>query len=145
MRVVVQRVSEASVEVAGEIVGAIDRPGLLCLVGITHTDTEAIVDRVAEKIWGLRILEDEKSASDLDAPILAVSQFTLYADVKKGRRPSWNEASGREHSEPLVDAFVEALRRRGAHVETGRFGEHMHVSLTNDGPCTIIVDSAMWS
>lgn len=145
MRLVVQRVAEAAVEVAGETVGALDRPGLLVLCGVTHDDTPAIADRLAEKLWTLRILDDEKSASDTGAPILVVSQFTLYADVRKGRRPSWNDASPREHSEPLVEAFVAALRSRGAHVETGRFGAHMHVSLLNDGPVTLVIDSAMWA
>lgn len=144
MRVVVQRVNGARVEVGGETVGAIDGPGLVVLVGVTHDDTAAIADRLADKVWRLRILGDERSASDLGAPILVVSQFTLYADVKKGRRPSWNDASGREHSEPLVRAFVDALRSRGAHVETGRFGADMAVHLVNDGPMTIVIDSAMW-
>lgn len=144
MRVVVQRVNGARVEVGGETVGAIDGPGLVVLVGVTHDDTAPIADRLADKVWGLRILGDERSASDLGAPILVVSQFTLYADVKKGRRPSWNDASGREHSEPLVRAFVDALRSRGAHVETGRFGADMAVHLVNDGPMTIVIDSAMW-
>lgn len=144
MRLVVQRVSTASVEVEGRIVGALDRPGLLVLVGVTHDDTPAIADRLADKLWTLRILDDERSAADLDAPILVVSQFTLYADVKKGRRPSWNDAAPREISQPLVDSFTVALRRRGATVETGEFGAHMHVSLVNVGPVTILLDSAMW-
>lgn len=144
MRLVVQRVSTASVEVEGRIVGALDRPGLLVLVGVTHDDTPAIADRLADKLWTLRILDDERSAADLDAPILVVSQFTLYADVKKGRRPSWNDAAPREISQPLVDSFTDSLRRRGATVETGEFGAHMHVSLVNVGPVTILLDSAMW-
>lgn len=144
MRVVVQRVNGARVEVGGETVGAFEGTGLVVLVGVTHDDTAAIAERIADKVWGLRILDGERSASDLKAPLLVVSQFTLYADVKKGRRPSWNDASGREHSEPLVAAFVDALRTRGAHVETGRFGADMAVHLVNDGPMTIVIDSAMW-
>ena len=96
-------------------------------------------------MWNLRILDGERSASDVGAPLLVVSQFTLYADVRKGRRPSWSDAAPRAVSEPLVDAFVAALRRRGASVATGRFGEHMQVSLVNDGPVTLILDSATWA
>ena len=145
MRVVLQRVTRASVTVADEVVGAIDEPGLCLLVGATHTDTQADVDRLADKVWGLRVLRDERSASDVDAPILVVSQFTLYADVRKGRRPSWNDAAPGPVSEPLVDAFVDALRRRGARVETGRFGADMAVDLVNDGPVTLVLDSAIWA
>ena len=145
MRVVVQRVTRASVTVAGEVVGSIDGPGLCLLVGATHDDTQADVDRLADKVWGLRIMRDELSAADLDAPVLVVSQFTLYADVRKGRRPSWNEAAPGAVSEPLVDAFVAALRARGARVATGRFGADMAVDLVNDGPVTILLDSAIWS
>ena len=145
MRVVLQRVTRASVTVAGEVVGAIDEPGLCLLVGATHTDTQADVDRLTDKVWGLRVLRDERSASDVDAPILVVSQFTLYADVRKGRRPSWSDAAPGPVSEPLVDAFVDALRRRGARVETGRFGADMAVDLVNDGPVTLVLDSAIWA
>lgn len=145
MRVVVQRVTRASVTVAGEVVGSIDGPGLCLLVGATHDDTQADVDRLADKVWGLRIMRDELSAADLDAPVLVVSQFTLYADVRKGRRPSWYEAAPGAVSEPLVDAFVAALRARGARVATGRFGADMAVELVNDGPVTILLDSAIWS
>lgn len=145
MRVVVQRVTRASVTVAGEVVGSIDGPGLCLLVGATHDDTQADVDRLADKVWGLRIMRDELSAADLEAPVLVVSQFTLYADVRKGRRPSWNEAAPGAVSEPLVDAFVVALRARGARVATGRFGADMAVELVNDGPVTILLDSAIWS
>ena len=145
MRVVVQRVTRASVTVAGEVVGSIDGPGLCLLVGATHDDTQADVDRLADKVWGLRIMRDELSAADLDAPVLVVSQFTLYADVRKGRRPSWNEAAPGAVSEPLVAAFVAALRARGARVATGRFGADMAVELVNDGPVTILLDSAIWS
>lgn len=135
-----QRVSEASVSVAGEVVGAIDAPGLLVLVGVTHDDTAANADALAEKIWNLRILHGERSCAQDAAPILVVSQFTLYADTRKGRRPSWNAAAPGPVSEPLVDAFVAALRDRGAVVATGRFGAMMRVALVNDGPVTIILE-----
>lgn len=141
MRTVLQRVSHARVEVDGSTVGSIERQGLLALVGVTHDDTVDEARRLAEKTWKLRILPDEKSASDLDAPILAVSQFTLYADTRKGRRPSWNRAAPGPVSEPLVDAYVSALRELGATVETGRFGAHMQVHLVNDGPVTILLDT----
>ncbi len=140
MRAVVQRVSKASVSVAGEVVGAIDEPGLLVLVGVTHDDTVAMADALAEKIWNLRILREERSCAQTGAPLLVVSQFTLYADTRKGRRPSWNAAAPGGISEPLMDAFVAALRRRGAVVETGRFGAMMEVSLVNDGPMTIVLE-----
>ena len=145
MRVVLQRVTRASVTVDGEVVGAIDGPGLCLLVGATHSDTQADVDRLADKVWGLRVLRDERSASDLDAPLLVVSQFTLYADVRKGRRPSWSDAAPAALSESLVDAFVTALRARGARVETGCFGADMAVDLVNDGPVTLVLDSAVWA
>ena len=140
MRAVVQRVSQASVDVAGEVVGAIDRPGLLVLLGVTHDDTAASADALAEKVWNLRILHGERSCAQDTAPILVVSQFTLYADTRKGRRPSWNAAAPGPVSEPLVDAFVAALRGRGAEVATGRFGAMMQVSLVNDGPVTILLE-----
>jgi len=141
MRLVLQRVTSAQVEVDGDIAGAIDRPGLVILVGVTHEDHPAIADRLAEKVWTLRILDDERSCQDERAPILVVSQFTLYADTKKGRRPSWSAAAPRSISEPLIEAFVSSLRQRGAQVETGIFGAHMRVTLTNDGPVTLILDS----
>jgi D-aminoacyl-tRNA deacylase len=140
MRAVVQRVSQASVTVEGQVVAAIDEPGLLVLVGVTHTDTPATAARLAAKLWGLRILEGEKSCSDVAAPLLIVSQFTLYADTRKGRRPTWQAAAPGPVAEPLVDAVAAALRAHGAHVETGVFGADMKVSLINDGPVTIIVD-----
>lgn len=142
MKIVAQRVTRASVSVDGEVVGSIDSPGLLLLVGVTHDDTPLIADRLADKVWNLRILRDEASCADAGAPILAVSQFTLYADTRKGRRPSWSAAAPRPVSEPLFEEFVAALRRRGAHVETGRFGAMMDVALHNDGPVTVILDSA---
>lgn len=141
MRLVVQKVSRAAVEVAGRAVGVLDSPGLVVLVGVTHEDTAADAERLADKVWNLRILDDERSCAETGAPLLVVSQFTLYADVRKGRRPSWSAASPREHSEPLVTALVDALRRRGASVETGEFGAHMQVTLTNDGPITLVIDS----
>ena len=140
MRTVIQRVERAGVEVDGEVVGSIGA-GLFVLVGVTHSDTVDTAASMADKVWNLRILDDERSASDIDAPVLVVSQFTLYADTKKGRRPSWSAAAPRPVSEPLVDSFVAALRERGAAVETGVFGAHMKVSLVNDGPMTIILDS----
>jgi D-tyrosyl-tRNA(Tyr) deacylase len=141
VRLVVQRVSSARVEVSGEVVGAIDRPGLLILVGVTHDDQPVTAERLAQKIWTLRILRGEKSCQEEDAPILAVSQFTLYADIRKGRRPSWSAAAPRAISEPLIEAFVSSLRLLGAEVATGVFGAEMQVSLTNDGPVTLILDS----
>jgi D-tyrosyl-tRNA(Tyr) deacylase len=142
MRLVVQRVSSAHVEVAGEVVGALDRPGLVILAGITHDDQPATIDRLAEKVWTLRILDGERSCQQENAPILVVSQFTLYADTRKGRRPSWSAAAPRELSEPLIEAFVSSLRLRGAEVSTGVFGAHMNLTLTNDGPVTLILDSS---
>jgi len=140
VRAVVQRVSQASVTVAGRVTGAIEEPGLLVLVGVTHDDTPAKAAKLAAKLWGLRILEGEKSCSDLGAPLLVISQFTLYADLGKGRRPSWIDAAPGPVAEPLVDAVVGELRKLGAHVETGVFGADMKVALVNDGPVTIIVD-----
>ena len=140
MRAVVQRVSQASVTVDARVVGAIDEPGLLVLVGVTHTDTQQTAAKLAAKLWGLRILEGEKSCSDVGAPLLVISQFTLYASTDKGRRPTWQAAAPGPVAEPLVDAVVTSLRELGACVETGVFGADMKVSLTNDGPVTIIVE-----
>jgi D-tyrosyl-tRNA(Tyr) deacylase len=136
----VQRVTEARVTVDNEIVGAIDRPGLLILVGVTHTDTPAEAKALAAKVHTLRILENENSAADVDAPLLVVSQFTLYADTRKGRRPSWNDAAPANTAEPLVQTVVDELRSRGAEVATGRFAAHMHIELVNDGPVTLVID-----
>lgn len=141
MRLVVQRAASARVEVDGEVVGSLPRPGLLVLVGVTHDDSAADAARLAEKVWTLRILDGERSAAQQEAPLLVVSQFTLYADTRKGRRPSWGAAAPRPVSEPLVEAFVDALRGLGASVETGVFGADMQVSLTNDGPVTLVLDS----
>ncbi|MDT5180718.1 MAG: D-aminoacyl-tRNA deacylase [Mycobacterium sp.] len=142
VRVVVQRVTSARVVVDGAVVGEIrpDGQGLLALVGVTHDDGDDVARRMAEKLWQLRILDDERSAADVDAPILVVSQFTLYANTVKGRRPSWNAAAPRAVAEPLVTAFSDALRHLGAHVETGVFGADMQVELVNDGPVTILLE-----
>lgn len=142
VRAVVQRVDKAAVEVHGTVVGAIEGPGLLVLLGVTTTDTGAEAARLAEKVFGLRMLEDEKSCSDTGAPLLVVSQFTLYGDVRKGRRPGWSAAAPRAVSEPLYEEFMDRLRDLGATVEHGVFGEHMEVSLVNSGPFTLIVDTA---
>jgi D-tyrosyl-tRNA(Tyr) deacylase len=139
--VVVQRASEASVTVDGEVVGRLSGPGLMVLVGVTHDDTAATAAQLADKVWNLRILDGETSCADRGAPLLVVSQFTLYADTRKGRRPSWSNAAPGPVAEPLVDAFAAALRDRGAHVETGKFGAHMQVSLVNDGPVTMILEA----
>jgi D-aminoacyl-tRNA deacylase len=140
MRAVVQRVSQASVAVSRQIVGAINEPGLLVLVGVTHDDTPGQAAKLAAKLWGLRILDGGKSCSDVAAPLLVISQFTLYADLAKGRRPSWSAAAAGPVAEPLVDAVVRDLRDLGARVETGVFGAEMKVSLVNEGPVTIIID-----
>jgi D-aminoacyl-tRNA deacylase len=142
MRVLVQRVSSATVSVEGAVVGAIhpDGQGLLAFVGVTHSDDLDKARRLAEKIWNLRILADERSAADVNAPILVVSQFTLYADTAKGRRPSWNAAAPGTVAEPLVAAFAEALQRLGADVQTGVFGANMQVELINDGPVTVFLE-----
>lgn len=141
MRAVLQRVTRASVTVDGEVVGAIDKPGIVALVGVTHGDGPAQVETIARKIAELRILHDEKSVADVGAPVLVVSQFTLYGDVRKGRRPTWVQAAPGPVAEPLVDAVVAALRERGLTVETGRFGADMQVDLVNDGPVTILVEA----
>ncbi|XRQ10990.1 D-aminoacyl-tRNA deacylase [Actinomadura welshii] len=140
MRAVVQRVSQAGVSVGGRVVGAIDGPGLMVLVGVTHDDDPGKARKLASKLWGLRILQDEKSCSDVNAPLLVVSQFTLYGDARKGRRPTWTAAAPGPVAEPLVDAVVQELRALGAKVETGEFGADMQVSLVNDGPVTLIVE-----
>jgi D-aminoacyl-tRNA deacylase len=140
MRAVVQRVASASVAVDGVEIGAIDSPGLLVLVGVTHSDTAEQARKLAAKLWGLRVLDGEKSCSDVAAPLLVVSQFTLYGDTNKGRRPTWNNAAPGPVAEPLVDAVVAELRGLGARVETGRFGADMKVALVNDGPVTILLE-----
>ncbi|MDZ5443193.1 D-aminoacyl-tRNA deacylase [Micromonospora sp. 4G57] len=139
MRAVVQTVSRAGVTVDGEVVGEI-ADGLLVLLGVTHADTPQVAATMARKVHELRILDDEKSAADTGAPILVVSQFTLYGDARKGRRPSWTAAAPAEVAEPLVTAVVAALRERGATVETGRFRAHMLVESVNVGPRTVLLE-----
>lgn len=139
MRAVVTRVSRAAVRVGGEVVGEIG-PGLMALVGVTHDDTVEIAGTLARKIHELRILHDERSAADVGAPILLISQFTLYGDARKGRRPSWSAAAPGPVAEPLIAAVADALRDRGAEVYTGRFGADMQVESVNDGPVTVILD-----
>ena len=140
MRAVVQRVASASVVVDGEIVGHLDAPGLLIYLGVTHSDGPADVDWLARKVWGLRILRDERSASDTGAGLLVVSQFTLYGEARKGRRPTWEAAAPGPVAEPLYDAFCAALVSLGAHVERGIFGADMSVLSVNDGPFTVLLD-----
>jgi D-tyrosyl-tRNA(Tyr) deacylase len=153
MRAVVQRVDGASVAVEDgpsgegtqnggrpETVGEISGEGLCVLVGVTHDDTPATAARLASKLWTLRILDGEKSCSDVGAPLLVISQFTLYGDARKGRRPTWQAAAPGDVAEPLVDEVVAQLRALGAEVATGRFGAKMRVSLTNDGPFTVLLE-----
>ena len=144
MRAVVQRVSQASVRVGDEVVGAIGA-GLCVLVGVTHADTEAISRQLAAKLWHLRIMADEagvmnRSVADTGGEVLVVSQFTLYGSTDRGRRPSWIDAARPEQAEPIVQAVVDELVRLGATVATGRFRAEMAVSLTNDGPATLIIE-----
>jgi D-tyrosyl-tRNA(Tyr) deacylase len=141
VRLVVQRVTRARVTVAGEVVGQVDRAGLVVLVGVTHDDTPAVAAALARKVADLRILRAERSALDEAAPVLVVSQFTLYADTRKGRRPSWSAAAPGPVAEPLVDAFASALRDLGLEVAQGRFGADMAVELVNDGPVTLLLEA----
>lgn len=142
MRVLVQRVTSASVSVDGTVVGVIRPPGqgLLALVGVTHSDDADTAARMAEKLWQLRILDDQQSAADTGAPVLVVSQFTLYANTTKGRRPTWNAAAPGSHAEPLVKVFADRLRALGAEVQTGVFGADMQVESVNDGPVTVMLE-----
>ncbi len=142
MRILVQRVTSARVIVGGDVVGAIEpeTQGLLALVGVTHDDDHTKARRLAEKLWSLRILDDEKSASDIGAPILVVSQFTLYGNTTKRRRPTWNAAAPGPVAEPLVSDFAAALESLGATVQTGVFGADMQVELVNDGPVTVLLE-----
>ncbi|MFD7656671.1 D-aminoacyl-tRNA deacylase [Actinosynnema sp. NPDC059797] len=140
MRAVVARVTEASVVVAGETVGEIAEPGLLVLLGVHVGDTADLAPLMARKLHELRVLRDEQSCATTGAPLLVVSQFTLYGETRKGRRPSWTAAARPEHAEPLVDAVVSELRNRGARVQTGRFGAMMSVRSVNDGPFTVLVE-----
>ena len=141
MRAVLQRVSSASVSVAGEVVGALDRPGLVVLLGVTHDDRLTDVEWLARKVRDVRILRNEQSAADAGAPLLVVSQFTLYGDARKGRRPTWSAAAPGAISEPLYEAFCDELQRLGSPVARGVFGADMAVSLVNDGPVTLILDT----
>jgi D-aminoacyl-tRNA deacylase len=140
MRAVIQRATEASVSVGGTVVGTLPRPGLVVLVGVTHADTTATAAALARKVLYLRVLRDEKSCADVGAPLLVISQFTLYGETSKGRRPSWQAAAPGPVAEPLVAAFTTALRELGASVETGVFGADMQVALVNDGPVTLIIE-----
>jgi D-aminoacyl-tRNA deacylase len=140
MRAVVQRVTSASVTVEGSVVGSLPSPGLLVYVGVTHSDGQPEVEWMARKIWGVRILADERSASDIAAPVLVVSQFTLYGEARKGRRPTWEAAAPGPVAEPLYDAFCAALADLGAHVERGVFGAQMQVESVNDGPFTVLLE-----
>ena len=142
MRAVVSRVTEASVTVGDEVVGALPGPGLLVLLGVSNDDDEADVDTMVRKISGLRILRDERSASETGAPVLVISQFTLLGNTAKGRRPSWSRAAPGEIAEPVVDAVVCGLRDRGLEVSTGVFGATMQVHSVNDGPFTVLVETA---
>jgi D-tyrosyl-tRNA(Tyr) deacylase len=146
LRALIQRVTEASVTVDGDVVGAIGA-GLCVLVGITHTDTSATARALAEKVWHLRVFDDDngvmnRSLADADAggAVLVVSQFTLYGDTTRGRRPSWSAAAPPHVAEPLINAFIDALTELGATVATGRFRAEMHVSLINDGPVTLMLE-----
>jgi D-aminoacyl-tRNA deacylase len=142
VRAVVQRVLSATVTVDGAVVGAIDGPGLLAYVGVTHTDGDKEIAWLARKLWELRILRDEQSASDVGAPILVVSQFTLYGDARKGRRPTWQAAAPGPVSEPVYEAVCAELERLGAQVERGVFGADMRVESVNDGPITLVLETA---
>lgn len=141
MRAVIQRAAGASVSVDGAVVGAFDGEGLVALVGVTHDDGPAQAAFIARKIADLRLLRGERSITEAGAPVLVISQFTLYGDARKGRRPTWNAAAPGPVAEPLVDAVVEDLRGRGLRVETGVFGADMRVSLVNDGPTTLLIES----
>lgn len=140
MRAVLQRVTRASVTVDDEVVGRIDRPGLVALVAATHDDGPHEAAAMARKIADQRILRNERSVSEESAPVLVVSQFTLYGETRKGRRPSWSAAAPGSVAEPLIDAVVDSLRERGVEVATGVFGAMMQVELVNDGPFTVLID-----
>jgi D-tyrosyl-tRNA(Tyr) deacylase len=140
MRAVVQRVDGASVVVAGETVGEISGEGLCVLVGVTHDDTKEKAAQLARKLWSVRMLSDERSCSDIDAPLLVISQFTLYGDARKGRRPTWQAAAPGEVSEPIYRAVCSALENLGTRVQRGRFGADMTLELANDGPVTMVLE-----
>ncbi|MFI5426816.1 D-aminoacyl-tRNA deacylase [Aeromicrobium sp. UC242_57] len=139
MRAVVQRVTQARVDVDGTTVGEIGT-GLMVLLGVTHDDTTAVAGRLADKVWNLRIMRDERSVADVGGSILVVSQFTLYGDARKGRRPTWTAAAPGPVAEPVYDEFCAALRRLGAQVAEGVFGADMAITLTNDGPTTLVLE-----
>jgi D-aminoacyl-tRNA deacylase len=144
MRAVMQRVRWARVSVADEVVGEIG-PGLCALIGVARGDTGAAAVKLAEKVWGLRVFDDEagvmnRSAADVGGEVLVVSQFTLYGDARKGRRPTWNAAAPSEVAEPIYDEFCHTLRTLGVTVAEGVFGAHMEIALTNDGPTTLVLD-----
>jgi D-tyrosyl-tRNA(Tyr) deacylase len=145
MRALIQRVNRARVTVDGEVVGEIGR-GLCVLVGVTHSDDDAVAEKLAGRVWNLRVFDDEGGfmnvpVSEAGGEVLVVSQFTLYGDTRKGRRPSWAAAARPEQAEPLVERFSTTLAALGARVATGRFGAHMHVELLNDGPVTVTVEA----
>ncbi|MDA3649591.1 D-aminoacyl-tRNA deacylase [Saccharopolyspora indica] len=140
MRAIATRVTRASVTVDGVVAGKIEEPGLLVLLGVTHSDGREEVVKMARKLHEIRALRDEESCATTGAPLLVVSQFTLYGSTRKGRRPSWTEAARPEHAEPLVEAVVSELRERGARVSTGVFGAMMSVESVNDGPFTLLVE-----
>lgn len=140
MRAVVQRAAEAAVRVDGQVVAAIGRPGLVVLVGVTHADTPSTGAELAGKVWRLRILRDEQSASDIGAPLLVISQFTLDGDARKGRRPTWAAAAPAAVAQPLYEAFCASLEALGGEVVRGVFGADMAVSLVNDGPVTVLLE-----
>jgi len=141
MRAVIQRAISASVTVEGKIVGELPRPGLVVLLGVAHDDGPDQIRWTARKIWEVRLLHDERSASEVDAPVLVVSQFTLYGDARKGRRPTWEAAAPRSVSEPVYDGVCAELERLGATVARGSFGADMQLALVNDGPVTLVLDS----
>jgi D-tyrosyl-tRNA(Tyr) deacylase len=145
MRALVQRVTEARVRVGGDVVGEIG-PGLCVLLGVTHDDTDAAAGKLAEKVWHLRVFDDDDAVmnvplSETGGSALVVSQFTLYGDTRRGRRPSWAAAAAPDRARGLVDAFVQALRDLGAPVATGQFAAHMQLELVNDGPVTLLIDT----
>jgi D-aminoacyl-tRNA deacylase len=141
VRAVVQRVTSASVTAHGTVTGRLTAPGLVVLLGVTHSDSARTAAALANKIYNLRIMAGERSCADLGAPLLVISQFTLYADTAKGRRPSWNAAAPAQLAEPLVLAFADTLAALGASVQTGAFGADMQVQLVNDGPVTLILEA----
>lgn len=141
MRAVVSRVTRAAVTVDGGIVGKLEQPGLSVLLGVTHSDEDEQARTMARKLHEIRALRDEESCASTGAPLLVVSQFTLYGSTRKGRRPSWSDAAPPEQAEPLYQVVVDTLRERGAHVSTGMFGAEMEIESVNDGPLTLLVET----